>query len=317
MKVFIPKPNESWICDVIIDEFCQVTRHKIVNNIHDSDVIFLYAKWIWNHFPLQLLKKKPVLMTVHHIVPEKQDPNDFKIYDTFVDHYHVPCTQTAIDIGSYTEKTVSIVPYWFNDNRWHKINVSQDGFIESLRVPPLVIGSFQRDTEGSSIGNGKIPQPKLEKGPDVLLSIIRSMPKGKVGIMIPGWRRDYLIKNLEGYPVFTSEKLPPDQMNRMYNLLREAGGVYLVTSRHEGGPQAILEAAATETPILSTPVGIAADVLHPDCIIEGGPQDFVNKLFSAKNFVDYNLQSVKKLTLNKIVPFYDRLLEVVYEKGSC
>ena len=42
-------------------------------------------------------------------------------------------------------------------------------------------------------------------------------------------------------------------VNKLYNIL----DLYLVTSRIEGGPQAILECALTKTPILSTDVGVA------------------------------------------------------------
>lgn len=50
------------------------------------------------------------------------------------------------------------------------------------------------------------------------------------------------------------------------NLLYHAADLYLLTSRWDGW-QAVLEAGATRTPILSTPVGPAADVLEPQCLI--------------------------------------------------
>ena len=48
----------------------------------------------------------------------------------------------------------------------------------------------------------------------------------------------------------------------MYN----ACDLYVVGSRCEGGPQAILECAATKTPIVSTDVGIASEILSDSCV---------------------------------------------------
>ena len=52
------------------------------------------------------------------------------------------------------------------------------------------------------------------------------------------------------------------KLNKLYNIL----DLYLVTSRVEGGPQAILECGITKTPILSTDVGVASEILHPDSL---------------------------------------------------
>ena len=40
-----------------------------------------------------------------------------------------------------------------------------------------------------------------------------------------------------------------------------ASDLHLITSRWEGGPRSVLEAAATKTAVLCTPVGIAPDIL--------------------------------------------------------
>ena len=42
------------------------------------------------------------------------------------------------------------------------------------------------------------------------------------------------------------------ELNELYNILN----LYIVSSRIEGGPQAILECAITKTPIVSTDVGL-------------------------------------------------------------
>jgi len=44
--------------------------------------------------------------------------------------------------------------------------------------------------------------------------------------------------------------------------LYQALDLYIVTSRQEGGPKAILESMASGIPIVSTRVGQAADIIH-------------------------------------------------------
>ena len=51
-------------------------------------------------------------------------------------------------------------------------------------------------------------------------------------------------------------------LNKLYNIL----DLYLVTSRIEGGPQAILESSLIQIPIVSTDVGVAPEILHEESI---------------------------------------------------
>ena len=49
-----------------------------------------------------------------------------------------------------------------------------------------------------------------------------------------------------------------ETLNELYNIL----DIYIVSSRLEGGPQAILESAITKTPIISSDVGVASQILN-------------------------------------------------------
>ena len=59
---------------------------------------------------------------------------------------------------------------------------------------------------------------------------------------------------------FTKE--PYQILNKLYNLL----DLYVVSSRIEGGPQAVLECAVSKTPIISTDVGVASEILSEKSI---------------------------------------------------
>jgi len=124
------------------------------------------------------------------------------------------------------------------------------------------VGSFQRDTEGSDLKS-----PKLSKGPDQFLKIVKEMNQQKDGalvVLLTGKRRNYLLENLEKekirYKYF--EMMSFEGLNELYNILN----LYIVSSRFEGGPQSIMECAVTKTPIISTDVGIASEILSPQSI---------------------------------------------------
>ncbi len=80
-----------------------------------------------------------------------------------------------------------------------------------------------------------------------------------IHVLLGGWRRQYMIKRLSdaGIP-FTYIELPSQEtINNMYQAL----DLYLVTARHEGGPQSLIECGLLNIPCRSRPVGIAEQIL--------------------------------------------------------
>ena len=78
-----------------------------------------------------------------------------------------------------------------------------------------------------------------------------------------------------------------EKLNKLYNCL----DLYVVASRIEGGPQAILECALTKTPLISTDVGIASEILSHKSIFD--MKNFINAEpdieTSFKNATRYNI----------------------------
>ena len=99
--------------------------------------------------------------------------------------------------------------------------------------------------------------PKLEKGPDQLFEIIKSIHTKipNLHVLLGGYRRQFIINRLKTHkiPHTYIEKASQETLLNMYNAL----DLYIVASRYEGYPQAIVECAATKTPIISTDVGCA------------------------------------------------------------
>ena len=97
---------------------------------------------------------------------------------------------------------------------------------------------------------------------------------------------------------------PMETLRKMY----AACDLYIVSSRYEGGPQAVLECAATKTPIISTDVGVASDILSPKCIV-----DLENEIYyPTQKDVEYNYRSVHNYTpdkqTKKYIEYFERFI---------
>jgi len=121
----------------------------------------------------------------------------------------------------------------------------------------FVVGSFQKD----GVGWGDGLEPKLIKGPDVLLDSLARVRRlvPELFILLTGPARGYLMAGLErlGIPYRHSMASDRVSLSRLYGLLDS----YLVPSRDEGGPKAVLEAMASGVPLVSTRVGQAVDLV--------------------------------------------------------
>ena len=273
LKVFVLAPREDWICDRLVSEWYQEFDLHSTRNIHEADVIWILAGWCWNHVPVELLKNKKVVVTEHHIVPEKfteQKYHNFIMRDQFVDCYHVPSIKTKEILSKITKKRIEVISYWLNDKFWQPIE--REKALSYLNLPreDFYIGSFQRDTEGHDLKS-----PKLEKGPDLFCDYIEKhySDKKNLHIVLGGWRRQYVINRLENSKIKYSlfERTDLKSLKYLYAICN----LYVVASRHEGGPQSIIEASAMKIPIISTDVGIASNILSQKCIIDVKSQHYI------------------------------------------
>ena len=179
---------------------------------------------------------------------------------------------------------------------------------KSLRVElgfdekDYLIGSFQRDTESKDLKS-----PKLIKGPDIFLQILIENFKmnRNLKVVLAGKNRQFIISQLEKYkiPFKYFEMVNVDKLNKLYNIL----DLYLVTSRIEGGPQAILEASVSKTPILSTNVGVASEILHHDSIFK--PESFI----TSKVNIDYAYKKSQEFTIPEGINKFDSIISDIYE----
>jgi len=131
---------------------------------------------------------------------------------------------------------------------------------DELGIPQsaFVIGSFQKD----GVGWGEGLEPKLIKGPDVFLSALKQVQDEipELFVLLTGPSRGYVKLGLDEIKIpykHTFLNSYPD-VAKMY----QASDMYMVASRQEGGPKAILESMASGVPLVTTKVGQATDIVH-------------------------------------------------------
>ncbi len=153
-------------------------------------------------------------------------------------------------------------------------------FLEKHGIPQgsYLIGNFHRDSSAENLN-----LPKRQKGADGFLEIVDLLWKRDLPVhaVLAGPRRHWLRAQMtaRGIP-FTYVGQVTEQDDRDLNTMTHDEikhlflvlDLYLVTSRWEGAPNAVLEAAATKTPILSTRVGQAPDILTRRQIYDDLPE---------------------------------------------
>jgi len=267
MKIFLSNINESWIVDRLKDEWTKFNQEIVVSNPKDADIIWIISPWMWNKISKKYLKTKKVVCSIYHL--EESDYTDKKIKefqkrDQYVDIYHVISPITRNELSKLTEKEIVYIPFWVNQNIWFEIE-NKTNLRKNLDIKKdsFLVGSFQRDTEGSDLIS-----PKMIKGPDRFVEIVKYLNdiENNLIVLLTGKRRGYVIAELEksniNYIYF--EMVDFEKLNELYNCL----DLYIVSSRTEGGPQAIVECGITKTPIISTNVGIASEILSQESIFD-------------------------------------------------
>ena len=299
MKIFANRERSGWILDDIHRDFVKYSRHEITSD--SPDACFVINPWGLNKVKRKF-KNSKILTFLHHIDTRKLSSYNFDLIENSSDLIIVPNRFTYAEcIKHITKDKVRQLSYWVLDKRL----TPSDGHEElKKKLAPngeTLIGSFQKDSEG------KTDKPKRSKGPDILVKLVNDISlKENIKVILSGYNRRYVVSELEkrgiSYEFFKNHK----DLNILYDCL----DVYFVTSRIEGGPQAVLEASARKIPILSTDVSMASDVLDPQCICHT-TDDYLNKYFSGvhNKHVESNYNNVQAFLPKNIIAKFDDYLE--------
>ena len=290
-------------------EFYSFHSEITTERIKNADIVWVIAPWLANDLKIRKFQNKKVLCSVYHLDESQsnnEDIENFKKFDQYVDMYHTISLKSKIQIEKHTNKPVIQIPLWVNSKDFYPImNKTELRNKYDFDNSDYLVGSFQRDSLGSDLS-----KPKLIKGPDILLNVVNKLSKqnDNLKVILAGKRRDYVIKNLLDLKIDFKyfEMASTETLNELYNLL----DIYIVSSRLEGGPQAILESAITKTPIVSSDVGVASQILNPKSLFDSNNPD---SYFSAVPDTEFAYKKVKKYEIPQGFKEYISLLSDLYE----
>ena len=248
------------------------------------------------------LQGKYIMVSFHHLTPWKVAEFRKKLSNLtkITNEIHFFSEKNLSDLSHYFQQSNKIsLPYWIDEKQFFEIQ-EKDKIRKKFNLPKdkILIGSFQRDTEVDLV------TPKFEKGPDLFCEVVSHLAPSKFAVVLAGPRRNYIQKRLYDMNVSTFHlgNVPYQEMNELYNAI----DLYLVSSRVEGGPQALIEAPLAGTAVFSTDVGIARDICPDetsnDCKI------LAAKIEGADLFEIVTKQRVKCLkqyTVKKVVSQYE------------
>ena len=310
-----------------LTSFCEFT------SIEDCDIIHSVNWHALLDINFKYLSKRYVITHIPHDVKNMlMQPNYLKVRP-FVDKWIVMSKRAKRMLESFGLDG-DYVPYPINLEKFYKIDKSilkLDKFRKKYKIPTdkYLIGSFQRDTEGADLIT-----PKYMKGPDVFFEIVKALYNHNkdISVILAGPRRFWLIKQLLKYSIpfvyvgkdlqgnvdddININTLPQEDINFLYNII----DLYLVSSRMEGGPKAIIECAAAKCKIISTNVGQTSDILTSNTIyldpveaIDLIVADIQSNLLS--NAVEANYgKLVKEHNLKNIERCWKQIYQVLIKK---
>lgn len=235
---------------------------------------------------------KRVIGTCFHIVDGDKRYDKLTEYDKYIDCWHTACTITRNKMVSMgiNPKKIEIIPLGVDSNIFFPEIDSELRAAKrrelGIKDNQFVIGSFQKDGNGWEQGL----VPKMIKGPDVFCDAIERLIKDyNIFVLLSGPARGYVKGRLDamGVPYYHANFADPDDVADLYRLT----DCYIVGSREEGGPKAILESMASGVPIVSTRVGMAPDLI----------KDYVNGILVDVEDVNAICQGVSKIITSEII----------------
>jgi glycosyltransferase involved in cell wall biosynthesis len=296
----------NWVLDWEMRELantCNRLGVKIVNPIwkHAAQPQSFFFS---NHFVLLNDDWKKLLparigFSYFHGLPNTGYPLFDKFYERLCTHHeqftriqvsHSQLRDLTLETGIDPSK-VFLIPIGINVNFFPFRDAKRKAAMRSelgISQSAFVVGSFQKDGVGWEEGL----EPKLIKGPDVFLSTMELLKKdvgGDLFVLLSGPSRGYVKRGLEkmgvAYKHLYVKSYPSD--------------VYLVASRQEGGPKAILESMASGVPIVTTRVGQAMD------LVKHGENGWMADVEDAESLARYILQ-VRNMEQDALTPILQR-----------
>ncbi len=276
VKIYITGGEQAgWALDMEVKQLTSALQNIpsviIANSPEDADVI--YSVWweIFRRIPVSILNRKYVICSMCNRPFHEFTQPHFSVLLPLIDLVVAQSAEAMQELQSVGVNCV-YAPYTLDTSIFSlirekhllraKYHLPQDAYI---------LGNFHRDSEGANLA-----MPKQQKGVDILFEMIRLVWRShhNIHVLLAGPRRHWLRYQLENAHIpytFIGHMTQNDdwniniltlpQINELYHCLDLA----VVSSRWEGAPRTLMEAAATKTKAISTNVGIATDLLTEKC----------------------------------------------------
>lgn len=302
---------------------------ELVEKYSEADVLFFawYAQVLSQNkitlwFRRKILGKKIVATITNNL-------ENYRATKNLIDYWISPNDKISAFLAE-EKKIYSQIPFYVSPKIFRPLGWSREKLCAELNIDQakiankVLIGNFQRDSTANDL-----QKPKWQKNPELLIKILRQLPKDKILLIIAGPRRHFVIAECQKYQIpflfvgdygyieerkddIKANNLPEEKLNLLYNLI----DLCIVSSKSEGGPKAIIEAALSKTIIFSTDVGLAKEFIHGDLVYNDnstkkiidwvGDQEQKNK----SDYLDYNYQrAVAVFAENNYENIYRKLID--------
>lgn len=234
-----------------------------------------------------------IVVTWYHISPLDRKIKYIPILKNKIDILHTSniITKDKLVKMGFDEKKIVVIPLgidlknFINYPKTKKLQLKKRFKLPSEKI---IIGSFQKD----GIGWGEGLEPKLIKGPDIFCEVVKKLADDfNIHVFLTGPARGYVKRRLKEFNIPYTHIFLDNYLDivECYNVL----DLYIVTSRAEGGPKALLEGMATGVPIITTKVGMVHD------LIKQGINGFITDIEDIDQLYQYSYEVLKDKELIK------------------
>lgn len=268
---FMPGDGQGWA----LDEDRRQMRQALKGIVKET--LLTQAEIIHTPFWQGLSGVAPTLLKQAFVIAHADNPPffyskqpEFLLGQQQVDLW-VARSQEALKQFQALQLPVEYIPYSIDPELFFPIQDKQ--YLRAKFAIPqdaYIIANFHRDSEGADLNT-----PKLQKAPELMLAIFKKLQERGVlfHVLLAGprrhWIRAALLKENIPFTFIGKNDVEEDDFGinildrPTLNELTNAADLMLIPSRWEGGPQSVMEAAACQCKILSTPLGVASDILEP------------------------------------------------------
>lgn len=232
------------------------------------------------------------ILTWFHVIPDEVSPEQIKKIQKHISLIHTSSSRTKTDLISlgFNADQIVVIPLGVDVNLFMQQH-TRDDMRRSLGISKdaFVIGSFQKDGNGWKKGE----TPKYIKGPDIFCAVVEQIfdKNSNIVVLLTGPARGYVQKRLKmkGIPYIHRYPKKYTDIPTFYAAL----DLYIVASRIEGGPKAILESWASGIPLVSTDVGMVSD------IVDHQKNGYITEIEDVSSLVAYTQRLIDSTDLRR------------------